>query len=226
MRCDLNSENKISIYLVEDYLLIRKSLVYMLKQNKKFNILGDFESAEDFLDVFRKKPSDIVIMDLGLPGINGLKATLKVKEISPDTKVIILTSHEEEKEVMATLSAGASAYCLKDVASNELARIITDVYRGVVWLHPQISHVANSKMPKPVSTDLNSLYEINKDLNLTERELETLHLVVEGKTNSEIAQKMNISSHTAKAHVGSILNKLSVSDRVQAAVKAVRTKIV
>ena len=221
------SENKITIYIVEDYLLIRKSLCHVLGKDASFKVLGDFESAEDFFKVFNRHPSDIVLMDLGLPGINGLEATLQIKKKNPDTKVIILTSHENEDEVLAALASGASAYCLKDISSHELNPIICDVHKGVVWLHPNVSHVANQIMPKPNSTDFDNLYTKSaKDVNLTERERETLSLVVEGKTNTEIAKALNISSHTAKAHVGSILSKLSVADRVQAAVKAIRTKII
>ncbi len=222
----LSLQKKISVYIVEDYLLIRKSLLHILKKDDDLNILGDFESAEDFFYAFDKEPSDIVIMDLGLPGMNGLESTRIIKEKSPSTNVIILTSHSKEEEVLAALSSGASAYCLKDIDANDWSRIIKDVKKGAVWLHPSISYVANKNLPKPNSTDFNNLYTKNFEINLTEREKETLNLVVEGKTNTEIAEELNISTHTAKAHVGNILMKLSVTDRVQAAVKAVRTKIV
>ncbi len=221
------SETKISIYLVEDYLLIRKSLLHVLSKEESFELLGDFETAEDFFCCFDRKPSDIVIMDLGLPGMNGIEATRLIKEKSPSTKVVILSSHEAEDEVLAALSSGASAYCLKDILSNELCSILKDVYKGVLWLHPGISGIASKAIPKPNSTDFGNLYTKTKsDIHLTEREKEALSLVVEGKSNTEIAKMMNISSHTAKAHVGSILTKLAVTDRVQAAVKAVRTRLI
>ena len=218
---------KISIYIVEDYLLIRKSLIHLLGKVVDFEVIGDFETAEDFLVKFRENPSDIVIMDLGLPGMNGLQATKELKEIAPETKVIILTSHENEDEVLAALAMGASAYCLKEIESYAIYSIIKDVYKGALWLHPDVADVAHAIAPKPNSTDLDNLYtKTNLELNLTEREVSVLKLIVEGKTNSEIADIMSISTHTAKAHVGNILSKLSVEDRVQAAVKAVRTKIV
>lgn len=218
---------KISIYIVEDYLLIRKSLIHILGKVADFEVIGDFETAEDFLVKFRENPSDIVIMDLGLPGMNGLQATKELKEIAPETKVIILTSHENEDEVLAALAMGARAYCLKEIESYAIYSIIKDVYKGALWLHPDVADVAHAIAPKPNSTDLDNLYtKTNLELNLTEREVSVLKLIVEGKTNSEIADIMSISTHTAKAHVGNILSKLSVEDRVQAAVKAVRTKIV
>lgn len=220
-------DKRISIYIVEDYLLIRKSLIHIINKSPDFNVLGDFENAEDFMDEFRKQPSDIVIMDLGLPGMNGLQATKEIKDSFPDTKVIILTSHENEDEVLAALAVGASAYCLKEIESFAIHSIIKDIYKGALWLHPQVADVANAMAPKPNSMDLDNLYsKTGVELKLTEREMSVLKLIVEGKTNTEIADIMSISTHTAKAHVGSILSKLSVDDRVQAAVKAVRTKIV
>lgn len=223
----MNTQKKISVYIVEDYLLIRKSLIHMLKKAEEFDILGDFDNAEDCIEVLEEHPSDVVIMDLGLPGINGLEATQIIKKKNPETKVIILTSHEKRDEVLAALASGASAYCLKDIDTLLIQNIIKDVHKGAVWLHPHIADVANVFAPKPNSTDFDNLYtNIDFGLNLTEREMDVLKLVVDGKTNTEIADKMSISIHTAKAHVGSILSKLSVSDRVQAAVKAVRSKII
>ena len=221
------NEKRISVYIVEDYLLIRKSLLHVMSKAPYIEVLGAFESAEDFLDVFRKKPSNVVMMDLGLPGMNGLQATKEVKEFSPETKVVILTSHENEDEVLASLAMGASAYCLKEMDYPSILAIIREVYKGALWLHPQIADVANAIAPKPCSFDLENLYTSSGfKLQLTEREMNVLRLIVEGKTNAEIAKAMSISTHTAKAHVGSILSKLSVNDRVQAAVKALRTRII
>ena len=223
----MTNQEKISIYIVEDYLLIRKSLTHIINKSQDFEVIGDFENAEDFLEKFKTAPSDVVIMDLGLPRMNGLQATKIIKEISPETKVIILTSHENDDEVIAALAVGANAYCLKEIESLLIHSIIKDVYKGALWLHPQISDVPYTIAPKPHSLELDKLYNTSQyNLSLTEREKEVLTLIVEGKTNAQIAEKMLISTHTAKAHVGNILNKLSVEDRVQAAVKAGRTKIV
>ena len=218
-------KEKISIYMVEDYLLMRTSMMHIIEQDKDFKILGGYSCAEDFFAAFDGQPSDIVVMDLGLPGMNGIEATRLIKEKSPSTKVVILTSHENEDEVTAALASGASAYCIKDVESKEWTHILKDVYKGALWLHPSISYVANKSMPKPNSTDFDNLYTRDVDVNITSREKETLSLLIEGKSNTEIAKEMHISAHTAKAHVGNILNKLSVPGRVQAAVKAVTTKI-
>ena len=221
------SNKRISVYIVEDYLLIRKSLIHLLNKIENIDVLGDFESAELFFEAFQEKQADIVIMDLGLPGINGLDATMQIKQKYPDTKVIILTSHEKEDEVLAALAVGANAYCYKDVEPECWESLLTDVNNGVLWLHPRVSSVVNRAIPQPISTEFGNLYEkADENLILTDREKETLALVVQGKTNTEIAELLHISSHTAKAHVGSLLSKLAVTDRVQAAVKAVRTRLV
>lgn len=220
-------DNTISVYIVEDYLLIRKSLALMINQAEDIETIGDFETAEKFFEAFEKKQSDIVILDLGLPKMNGLSATKILKEKYPNTKVIILTSHEQTDEVLAALACGANAYCLKDVKQQEIQNIIRDVYKGVIWIHPKVAEATRQTTPKPISTDFDNLYKnISIETNLTEREYEVLRKIVEGKTNTEIAQDMCISTHTAKAHVGNILSKLSVTDRVEAAVKAIRAKII
>ncbi len=220
-------KEKISVYLVEDYHLIRKSIKLMVNKAEDIDIIGDFETAEEFFDVFKNKQSDVVIMDLGLPGMNGLCATKILKDKYPSTKIIILTSHEQTDEVVAALACGANAYCLKDIDGAEIQNIIRSVHKGVMWIHPKVSEATRQSAPKPISTDFDNLYcNIARDTNLTDREVEVLKKIVDGKTNTEIANDMCISTHTAKAHVGNILSKLSVTDRVEAAVKAVRSKIV
>ena len=166
-------------------------------------------------------------MDLGLPGINGLEATSKVKEISPNTKVIILTSHDREEEVVASLGSGASAYCLKDIDPNTLSNVIKNVAKGACWIDSNVAHLALKLFPKPENTEiLNSGHSMDVKAKLTERESEVLKLLVQGKSNTEIAQELIVSVHTAKAHVCSILQKLCVDDRVQAAVKAIKEGLV
>ena len=224
----MENAKRISLYIVEDYKLTIKSLTHIIEKSQDFEILGCFGTAEEFLKVFDSKKSDIVIMDIELGETNGLVATKYIKEHSPETKVVILTSHENDDEVIAALALGANAYCLKDIETSSLFYVLKEVYKGALWLHPQVAVVANHFAPKPnLTNDLNHLYtKISEDYNLTRREQQVIEYIVEGKTNLEIAKLMNISRHTAKVHVKNVLSKLSVSDRVQAAVKAVKTKIV
>jgi len=218
--------NKISIYIVEDYFLTRASYRHFLGNTEDFDLLGDFETAEECLSAMEKKPADIVLMDLGLPYMNGIEATKIIVEKFPDSKVIVLTSHENEEEVLACAAIGASGYVLKDSEMETLKKVIRAVNIGALWFDPQIADITKSVIPKPKSTDFDNLYN-KKDLKsvLTERELEVLRLISEGKSNVEIGEIMMVSTNTAKAHVGNILNKLSVTDRVQAAVMAVKADL-
>ena len=216
--------DKIKLYIIEDYLLTRTTYKHHFTHYNDFEVLGDFETAEEGLEALQKNPADVVLMDLGLPYMNGLEATKIISRKFPNTKVIVLTSHERDEEIFASLSSGANAYALKDIYLPDLCNVIKEVQKGAVWIDPRIARMALSAFPKPASTDFDNLYNYKKklDINLSDREKEILKLIVEGKSNTEIADIIMISPHTAKSHVCKILSKLSVPDRVQAAVMAVQ----
>lgn len=217
----------VKVIIVEDYKLTRVGLRSTINEFENIKVTGEAEDAIKGLELIEREKPDVVLMDLGLPEMNGIEATQKVKEISPDTKVIILTSHDREEEVLAALGSGANAYCLKDIEPATLATVITNVAKGACWLDPAIAKVALSLFPKPENTNLSSNAEISDArAQLTEREFEVLRLLVKGRSNTEIAKELIVSVHTAKAHVCSILQKLCVDDRVQAAVKAIKENII
>ena len=167
-------------------------------------------------------------MDIGLPVFSGIEATRRIKESNPEIKIIILTSHTDEKEVLDALAAGANAYAMKDIKTEHLISIIQTVKEGAFWLDPAVAKIVMQKK--------SFLHGVNKPYtratfkaehaNLTEREYEVLKLVVDGKSNNEIAGDLKISEHTAKAHVCNIIQKLVVDDRTQAAVKAIKEGLV
>ena len=217
----------LKVVIVEDFKLTRVGLRCALNANEDINVVGECEDAIEGLKVIERTKPDVVLMDLGLPGMNGIEATIKVKEISKDTKVIALTSHDREEEVIAALSSGANAYCLKDIDPQKLADVVRDVSQGVCWIDPVVAHMALNSLPKMDNIG----FLPNKSgsegmIPLTEREFEVLKHLVMGKSNTEIAKELIVSVHTAKAHVCSILQKMCVSDRVQAAVKAVKEGMV
>lgn len=220
-------QKDVSVIIIEDYKLTRVGLRYALNEIENINVIAEAQNAESGLELIKKEQPDVVLMDLGLPGINGLEATLKVKSISPDTKVIILTSHDREEEVIASLGSGASGYCLKDIDPITLSNVIKNVAKGACWIDSNVAHLALKLFPKPESTEIMaSTNNFDAKAKLTEREQEVLKLLVQGKSNTQIAQELIVSVHTAKAHVCSILQKLCVDDRVQAAVKAIKEGIV
>ncbi len=218
---------EVKVIIIEDYKLTRVGLKCALNEIENINVIAEAQNAETGLEMIKKEQPDVVLMDLGLPGINGLEATAKVKTISPDTKVIILTSHDREEEVVASLGCGASGYCLKDIDPITLSNVIKNVAKGACWIDSNVAHLALKVFPKPENTEIvNTTGGVDSRVRLTERENEVLKLLVQGKSNTQIAQELIVSVHTAKAHVCSILQKLCVDDRVQAAVKAIKEGIV
>ena len=217
----------ISVIIVEDFKLTRVGLRCALNANEDIKVVAESDNALEGLDLISRYNPNIVLMDLGLAGMNGIEATMKIKEMNRDIKVIALTSHDREEEVIASLSAGAMAYCLKDIDPAKLADVIRDVVNGVCWLDPVIARKVLDAFPKQET--LGILRDKSSEegrVPLTEREFEVLKHLVDGKSNTEIAKELIVSVHTAKAHVCSILQKMCVNDRVQAAVKAVKEGLV
>jgi DNA-binding NarL/FixJ family response regulator len=216
----------IRLVLVEDYKLVRIGLRSVLNEDPRIEVVGEAETGEQGVDLIKQLKPDLVILDLGLPGIDGIEVTKIIKGFDENIKIVILTSHEVEDEVLAALSAGANAYCLKEITSNRLIEVVKSVFEGAAWLDPAIAGMALEMFSSSSMKSRPGAPGARPDLQLTERENQVLTLLVEGKSNSEIADALSVSVHTAKAHVCSILQKLSVHDRVQAAVKAVKENLV
>ena len=217
----------ITVVIVEDYKLTRVGLTAALNEYDFIQVIGEADDGIQGVKVVSELKPDVVLMDLGLAGLNGIEATQKIIESSPNTSVIALTSHDREEEVMAALGAGAKGYCLKDIDPATLAGVIKNVAKGACWLDPGIAKWALNQFPRPKDPSLMAKGTFTDSrAQLTERELEVLKLLVAGKSNTEIANELIVSVHTAKAHVCSILQKLCVDDRVQAAVKAIKENII
>ena len=214
---------KKNILIVEDHELTRFGLKTTFEDVDFVDNIYEASCAEDAIEIFKNNKIDLVIMDLGLPKKNGIEATKEIHEINNEVKVIILTSHNDEKEVLNSLKAGANAYCSKEINLQRLVQVVQSVADGAAWFDPSIAHIvlqasANSKIEEPAAN--------YKDYELTAREAQILKLMTEGYSNMEIAQHLVISVNTTKAHVASILQKLEVDDRLQAALKALKYKIV
>jgi len=217
----------IRVIIIEDYKLTRVALRTALNEFEGITVVGEAEDAEKGLELVKQLRPDVVLMDLGLPGINGIEGTQRVKTFDENIKVVILTSHDRNEEVLASLGSGANAYCLKDITPQNLVNVIKSVNEGAAWLDPAIAKVALNLFPKPDAKRTSGFYEKSDSKErLTEREMQVLRLLVKGNSNTEIAKELIVSVHTAKAHVCSILQKLCVDDRVQAAVKAIKENLV
>jgi len=212
-----------NILIVEDHELTRFGLKTAFEGVDFVGTLYEAESAEKAIEIFNSNQIDIVIMDLGLPVMNGIEATKIIRDSNKDVKIIILTSHNDEKEVLNSLKAGANAYCSKEINPQRLIQVVQSVADGAAWFDPSIAHIvlkATTNSPV-IDADNNS-----KEYDLTARESQILKLMTEGYSNMEIAQILVISINTTKAHVANILQKLEVDDRLQAALKALKYKIV
>lgn len=214
---------KQNILIVEDHELTRFGLKTAFEGVDFVGSLYEADSAETALEIFNNNKIDIVIMDLGLPVMNGIDATKRIRSSNKDVKIIILTSHNDEKEVLNSLRAGANAYCSKEINPQRLIQVVQSVADGAAWFDPSIAHIVlRATTNSPVIDSENNA----KSYDLTSRETQILKLMTEGYSNMEIAQILVISINTTKAHVANILQKLEVDDRLQAALKALKYKIV
>ncbi|MGB5595609.1 MAG: response regulator transcription factor [Crocosphaera sp.] len=208
------------ILIVEDDPLMQLGLEQALSEYPNFEIVGQAEDGYTGVQKALQLKPDLVVMDIGLPRLDGIAATKQIKEKLPNIHVVMLTSHTLQTEVVAALSSGADAYCIKGASLERLLAAIEAAQDGATYLDPQIARLVldNLKPPTP---------ELNQNISLlSERELEVLKLIVEGKSNNEIAEHLYLSTNTIKTHVRGIMNKLAVDDRVQAAVVALRSGLV
>jgi two-component system, NarL family, response regulator DegU len=216
---------RIKILIVDDHTLVREGFARMLELEPQFIVAGQSSSAREALDKVKNLKPDIVLMDIKLPGINGIEATKMIKKDYPDVEVIILSMYDEEEYVMESVKAGATGYVLKDISTDELFSAIKVVHSGGSLIQPglarkvlkEFAHMAR-EAPQPGRT--------SPIKELSDREIEVLQCVSEGKSNKEIAEQLTISEKTVKAHLRTIFRKLEVSDRAQAVAEAMRKGLV
>ncbi len=206
-----------NVLIVEDHALIRFGLKTAFEAKNFIKEIFEAENAEDAIEIVKNNSIDVVIMDLGLPSMNGIEATKQIKTIKKDIKVIILTSHNSEQEVTDAVKVGASAYCSKDINPDRLTYVIQSVMEGALWFDSKVSDIIkNSISAKKEIKKLN----IDAEYNLTDREKQVLEYICEGLNNNEISKLLDVSVNTVKVHVSSIIQKLNVEDRTQVVVKA------
>ncbi len=234
--------NQVSVVLIEDHDLTRVGMRMALQQHGKVSVIGEAATGTEGLKLVEAHQPNVAIIDIGLPDIDGIEVTRKIKEQPPEdakTKVLILTLRDNEQVVLAAFGAGADSYCMKDVSSDNLLEAIQVTHEGNSWIDPAIAGVvlkqtrqqaSSNSSAEPETVAINAAEpEYNQIIEaypLTERELEVLQLIVEGCSNAVIAERLFITVGTVKTHVRNILNKLCADDRTQAAVRALRSGLV
>jgi NarL family two-component system response regulator LiaR len=212
----MDTSQTIRVMLVDDHNVVRSGLATFLRAYDDLELVGEARNGLESVNLCRQKKPDVILMDLMMPEMDGIEATREILKECPDIKIIAMTSFEEETLVQGVLAAGAISYLLKNVTADELVRAIRAASAGKSTLSPEAAKALIH------ATRL----EVHPWLDLTEREMEVLNLVVQGKSNQQIAEAMFLSLATVKAHVGNILSKLQVSSRAEAITYAIKNKIV
>lgn len=209
------------VLLVEDDPLMQLGLEQFFAKHSQYQIVGQASNGYRAVEMSLKLEPDLVIMDIGLPQMDGIEATKQIKASLPNTAVIMLTSHRSPTETIASLASGADAYCLKSTSLKGLLTAIAAAKERAVYLDPNVARQVVEQLQTTKTKDGDRPIG-----QLSTRELEVLQLIVDGKTNSEIADLLYLSLSTVKTNIRSIMNKLAVNDRVQAAVVALRSGLI
>ena len=213
--------SKINVVIVEDYPLTRETLVYQLKKVDRINVLASFENGKEVLEFIETEKPDIVLMDIDMPVMDGIEATIEIKKINPKINIIMLTNHQEKSKVLDAFQSGANGYCVKNIKIDELLKVMDMVLEGGIWVDTKIAGYIFDVL-KHIEEKQKEDKQTLSDFDISEREAEVLKLIADGLSNEEICEKLFISKNTVKNHVASIISKLSVKDRTQAAILALK----
>jgi DNA-binding NarL/FixJ family response regulator len=218
----------IKVLIVDDQVLFREALNTLLSVHQQFVVVGEAGNGDEACRVVGEKSPDVVLMDLRMPVMDGVEATSQIKKRYPDVKLIVLTTFDNDDDVINALKAGAVGYLMKDVSSEKLFEAINSAYRGEYFLLPSITaKVVNELSRTNTNMPVHNLQTQEGLIEpLSNRELEILILVAQGKNNKEIAAELVIAEGTVKNHLSSILGKLGARDRIQAVVKARELSII
>jgi DNA-binding NarL/FixJ family response regulator len=208
----------IQLLLVDDQRLMRDGLRILLELESDFEVVGEAEDGAQALEAYRQLSPDVVLMDIRMPEMDGVEATRRLREADPNSKVIILTTFDDNEYVFEGLRAGALGYLLKDVSGDELADAIRKVAAGGSMIEPSVARKVVAEFARLAPATLEAKEELIEPLS--EREIEILKLVSQGLTNREIANKLFLAEGTVKNYVTSILQKIDARDRTQAAIRA------
>ncbi len=207
----MNSSPQIRVMVIDDHSIVRQGLVALLNTEDDLKVIAEGSDGQQAIDLFKQHAPDVTLMDLRMPGIGGVEAINHIRRIRPDAKIIVLTTYDGDEDIFRALQAGAQSYLLKGVSFEDLTEAIRMVHAG------------HKRIPPAVAERLAERFSVEP---LTGREQQVLELIVRGKSNKEIGAELKISEATVKSHINSLLSKLGVTDRTQAATTAIQRGLV
>jgi NarL family two-component system response regulator LiaR len=212
----MNETNgSIQVFIADDHLIVREGIKALLSTEDDIDVIGDAGDGRSAVDEVTRLKPDVILMDLLMPGMDGIEAIGHIKDHQPDARILVLTSFATDDKVFPALRAGATGFLLKDSPPKMLVDGIRQVYRGESWLHPKIARKVLQELTKPKD-------EKTAANQLTARELEVLRLLAQGYSNQDMADQLVLSEATVRTHVSHILSKLHLASRTQAALYALR----
>lgn len=214
----MSSAEQICILIADDHAIVREGLRALIDTEPGMELVGEARDGVEAVQLARSLKPDVLLLDLLMPGKDGLAAIKEIKQHDPEARILVLTSFAEDEKVFPAIKAGALGYLLKDTSPHSLLQAIRDVYHGESSLHPTIARKLIGELHRPSGPP-------PAGEELTEREVEVLSLVAQGLSNQEIADRLIVSERTVRKHVSNILGKLHLANRTQAALYALRTGI-
>ncbi len=219
-----NIQKKIRVLIADDHQVVREGLSAILKTKEDIEVIGEARDGVEAVEKAREFKPDVILMDISMPRMNGVEATRRIKLEHPQIGIVVLTMYEEEEYIFDLVKAGATGYMLKNSDSAQIIKAIRSTYQGESMLQPSVatkilsefSHLSQRPAPKPS----------RNDQDLTDREIQVIKLIADGKTNKEIANVLAISEKTVKNHVRNIFQKLEVDDRTKAAIIAIKKGLI
>ncbi|MFN2131311.1 MAG: response regulator [Anaerolineae bacterium] len=212
-----DTASRIRVLVADDHEVVREGTRRMLEREPDIQVVGEAQDGAEAVRLVDELHPDIVVLDVRMPGLNGIEATQRIKDAHPDVRVLVFTAHNDDRYVFPLLDAGANGYVLKTTGQRDLVKAIRDVHRGQTALHPAVAQRVVQRLTQKERYRGEGMRE-----SLTEREMEVLEAVAHGWSNKEVSEALNISPHTVQVHLSNVFGKIGVSTRTEAVLYAIR----